>query len=67
MYSNFKVILKILIFIYNRAIDSNIQHQLKFKMSIFKHLLCVHILIFEPVKILFNVIKQQIINDVQHC
>ena len=66
MYSNLKVLFQILIFIYNRAIEHNIQYQLKFKMSIFQHLLCVHNLIFQQVNILLNVIKQHIINDVQH-
>ena len=35
-------------------------------MSISKHLLCVHNKIFQQVNILFSVIKQQVIHDVQH-
>ena len=65
MYNNFKAVLQIFIFTYIRAIKHNIQYLLEFKMCISQLWLFVHNWDFPQVKILFSVIKQQIINDVQ--
>ena len=65
MYNNFKVVFENSIFTCIRAIEQNIQYLLQFKMSISQHWFCVHNWIFLQVNILFSVIKQQIINDLQ--
>ena len=65
MYKNFKVVFKHSIFTCIRDIGNNIHYFLDFKMSISNLWLCVHNLNFTQVNILFSVIKQQIINDIQ--
>jgi len=65
MYSNFKVLFLNFDFTYNRAIEHNMQFLLQFKMAISQLWLCVHNSIFKQIIILFSVIKQQIISDVQ--
>ena len=65
MSNNFKAVFQILFFTWIRAIEHNIQYLVEFKMSISQLWLCVHNWIFSQVNILFSVIKQQIINDVQ--
>ena len=65
MYNNFKAVSQILIFTYIRAKEHNIHYLFEFKLSIYQLLLCVHNGDFPQVNISFNVVKQQIINDVQ--
>ena len=65
MYSNFKVSFKIWIFTYNTAIQHNKQILLQLKMSISQYMLCVHNQIFQRVNVLFSVIEQNRINNVQ--
>ena len=65
MYNNFKAVFQILIFTCIRAIEHNIQYLLELKMSISQLWLCIHNRDFPQVNISFNVIKKQIINDVQ--
>ena len=65
MYNNFKAVFKIFIFTCIKAIEDNIQYLLEFKMSISQIWLCEHNWDFPQVNISFNVIKPQIINDVQ--
>ena len=65
MYNNFKAFFNFLIFTYIRAIEHNIQYLLEFKMFTSQLCLCVHNWDFPQVNISFNVIKKQIINDVQ--
>ena len=54
-----------MIFTCIRAIKHNIQYLLELKMCVSQILVCVHNWDFPQVNIKFNVIKQQIINDVQ--
>ena len=65
MYNNFKAVFQIFTFTCIRAIDYNVQYLLEFKMSISQIWLCVHNLDFPQINISINVIKQQIINDLQ--
>ena len=62
MYNNFKVGFE---FLFNRAIELNIQLLYEFKTFISKLWSSVYGRIFQQIKIWVSVIKQKIINDVQ--
>ena len=58
-------VFEVFIFTCIKAIKHNTQYLLEFKMTISQLWLCVHNWDFPQVNILYSVIKQHIINDVQ--